>query len=137
MDNTTTDEKEKDSFCQQPPHRPLEDKWTNRHSSNYPPKLKGQVMTPFSSSPYHLYLIYSLTVLCLLLSTYSFSHIFKLQQEVSVQLSSDLLISSLLINASRITFRSFSMLLPNYEQICLDVVRMGKTLRHWKILLKA
>ena len=136
MDNTTTDEKEKDSFCQQPPHRPLEDKWTNRHSSNYPPKLKGQVM-PFSSSPCHLYLIYSLTVLCLLLSTYSFSHIFKLQQEVSVQLS-DLLISFLLINASRIKFRSFSMLLlPNYEQICLDVVRMWKTLRHGKILLKA
>ena len=59
------------------PQRPLEAKWKTSNS-DFPPKLKPASM----SGSCHLYLIYSVTVLCVLLSTYSFSHTFKLQHEV-------------------------------------------------------
>ena len=62
------------------PERPLASKWKTSNS-DFPPKLKP-TSTSVSAS-YHLYLIYSVTVLCVLLSTYSFSHTFKLQHEVT------------------------------------------------------
>ena len=69
------DKNEDSSYPQ--PQRPLDSKWGNTNS-DFPPKLKGQL------SVCHLYLIYSLTVLCILLSTYTFSNTFKLQQEVKL-----------------------------------------------------
>ena len=69
------DLKDKVNFPQQQRH--LAPKWKTTNS-DFPPKLKSQLLTPSC----HLYLIYSLTVLCILLSTYTFSNMFKLQNEV-------------------------------------------------------
>ena len=72
---SSKEDKMKDSHS--PPSHEV--KWKNSQQydmSNYPPKLKSQV------SMCHIYLLYSVTMVCLMFSTYSFSHIYQLQQEV-------------------------------------------------------
>ena len=87
--NTMSSKEDKVKDSHPPPSHEV--KWKNSQQydvSNYPPKLKSPV------SMCHIYLLYSVTMVCLVFSTYSFSQIYSLQQEVCNSSSCDIIDSN-------------------------------------------